>query len=251
MLKITYARTSKPGATEIVRALQAVGVEARLTQQVNGDINWGRYRAGTALNPDIRTSTDKLKMRELFKEHGVPTPKLFNLEEALDFLHAWNGNRAVIARPRHHARGSGMWFCYDEYQIQLAIEKGAVQFLEYLPDDQAPEEYRVHIFRGKSIRLVRKAFPGRNSCRGMFMGFYAQVPHEYTTEPVEGPKAWIREAAKQAAAATGLDFGAVDILGNPETKQAWVLEVNAAPGLGGTTSIAYAEAIKRWTEGEA
>jgi D-alanine-D-alanine ligase-like ATP-grasp enzyme len=44
--------------------------------------------------------------------------------------------------------------------------------------------------------------------------------------------------------ALGLDFGAADVLFNARRNQAYVLEVNTAPGLEGQTVNDYAEAFK-------
>ena len=45
--------------------------------------------------------------------------------------------------------------------------------------------------------------------------------------------------------ALGLDFGAVDIVINRDN-QPVILEVNAAPGIQGTTLENYKKAVQRW-----
>ncbi|MNY63636.1 hypothetical protein D3C86_2006230 [compost metagenome] len=47
-----------------------------------------------------------------------------------------------------------------------------------------------------------------------------------------------------AVNAIGLTFGAVDVIWNEYRHQAYVLEVNTAPGLTGTTLEKYAEAFR-------
>jgi hypothetical protein len=47
-------------------------------------------------------------------------------------------------------------------------------------------------------------------------------------------------AARTALIASGLDFGAVDVIWNEENKRAYVLEINTAPGLEGQTVEDYA-----------
>ena len=49
--------------------------------------------------------------------------------------------------------------------------------------------------------------------------------------------------AKKALAMTGLDFGAVDVIYNERLEQSFVLEVNTAPGLEGTTVDDYVAAL--------
>ena len=51
--------------------------------------------------------------------------------------------------------------------------------------------------------------------------------------------------AVNAVKALGLDFGAVDIIYNEKENQYYVLEVNTAPGLEGTTLIKYAERFSK------
>ena len=53
------------------------------------------------------------------------------------------------------------------------------------------------------------------------------------------PPASVVDAARRALEATGLDFGAVDVIYNARTEQAYVLEINTAPGLEGQTLDDY------------
>jgi len=54
----------------------------------------------------------------------------------------------------------------------------------------------------------------------------------------------VKEQAIKAVKMVDLDFGAVDIIWNERQKQAYVLEVNTAPGLEGQTVLDYAEMLK-------
>ena len=63
-----------------------------------------------------------------------------------------------------------------------------------------------------------------------------------TANPPEG----IVEQAKRSVIEAGLDFGAVDVIYNVHHKKAYVLEVNTAPGLEGTTLEVYARAISNF-----
>jgi D-alanine-D-alanine ligase-like ATP-grasp enzyme len=98
---------------------------------------------------------------------------------------------------------------------------------------EAAREYRVHVFKGKSIRISEKDFTEDG---------------EYVTRKPQHEIRHVRNAAKEAVAALGLDFGAVDILATDD--QCWVLEVNAAPGVGGTMPQLYADTFHRWNDGE-
>lgn len=208
--------------------LAIVDSSIMLNRGYRGDANWGRNLANTRLNPDISTVTNKRKMRDLFLMHGVPMPKLYTIDEA--YTAVLTGK--VVGRPDRHERGRGLWICSEAQDIERALQgnpskPAATHFMEYI---EAPHEYRAHIFQGKSIRISEKLFNEDG----------------YTTIKPTGEIKHVRKAAKQALEAVGLDFGAVDVLANEN--ECWVLEVNAAPGLGGTLPQLYAETFREWME---
>jgi D-alanine-D-alanine ligase-like ATP-grasp enzyme len=106
--------------------------------------------------------------------------------------------------------------------------------MAYVPHDH---EYRIHVFLGKSIRISEKKFSEGNK--------YTTIKPTCDRET----RKLLRTAAKQAVSAVGLDFGCVDALWGKDGK-AYVLEVNAAPGLGGTLPKLYAEVFEQWSGGE-
>lgn len=65
----------------------------------------------------------------------------------------------------------------------------------------------------------------------------------FKREGVVAPPACI-EAACDSLRATGLDFGAVDVIWNEQQGKAYVLEINTAPGLEGQTVTDYANFFK-------
>lgn len=110
-------------------------------------------------------------------------------------------------------------------------------------------EYRVHVGRTATeyqvISVQRKArrldvpkeevnWMVRNHQNG-----FVYVRNDFT------PRKVVIEAARRALAVTGLDFGAVDVVWNEHSNRAYVLEVNTAPGLEGTTVEDYAWFFKR------
>ena len=219
---ICYAKTSAPSAKLI--AEQSSDIVAKRCS--DGDVNWGRSKANTKLNPDITMATNKHLMRYAFKKHNVPTPELYTYETL---------KYPCIGRPDKHSMGRGFWKCNNLEEVAMAIKgtkrkKGATHFMEYI---DAPREYRVHIFKGKSIRISEKD--------------HTEF-HVYTTIRPTGNVNHVRDVAKRAVKALGLDFGAVDILAND--KQAWALEVNTAPGIGGSMPRVYATKFKEWFEEE-
>lgn len=106
------------------------------------------------------------------------------------------------------------------------------------------DEYRVHVFGEKilDIQQKKRIIEVRDEdvnwqVRNLANGF------TYARENVVAPECVIEEGLK-AMAASGLHFGAVDIIYNEHDKKAYVLEINTAPGLMGTTLEKYVEVFK-------
>lgn len=236
---ICYSGRSAPSAHKIAECSSDI----EITRSGRGDINWGRARANTELNPDISNVTNKRVMRELFREHNVPAPKMVTVDEIVGIDPYYQTAFTIVGRPDQHTQGRGFWLCRTPEEVRQAMrgktyrngkrKKAATHFMEYISKERAPREYRVHIFKGKSIRISEKIFDGPNS---------------YTTGKPRHEVRHVRKAAKKALEAVGLDFGAVDILANDS--ECWVLEVNAAPGLGGSMPKLYADTFARWERGE-
>lgn len=228
---LTYSGRSAPSAQLIADCSDDIVT----TRSSRGDINWGRSSANTTLNPDISSSTNKRIMRELFAENGVPAPKLYLDIEAIE--QAINSGGTLIGRSEYHSKGRGFWVVDSMSRVQIASrgtrkKKPATHFVEVVV---APREYRVHIFRGRSIRISEKQFNENGD------------KHDYITVRPQHNIGHVRKAAKKAVKAVGLDFGAVDILADDD--KCWVLEVNAAPGLGGSMPQVYADAFLNYVRG--
>jgi hypothetical protein len=102
-------------------------------------------------------------------------------------------------------------------------------------------ECRIHVFNGTVIdaqikRKVAGAEEVNTLIRNHHTGWvYCRDNYEASEE--------CKALAIAAVDAVGLDFGAVDIIYNDYHKQYYVLEVNTAPGLEGTTLTNYVKAI--------
>jgi hypothetical protein len=109
------------------------------------------------------------------------------------------------------------------------------------------EEYRLHMFRGKSIRAGKKVKQAVRDGR-------PQTSHDWIRSYDAG---WIinyegfsstkemRKLAAKALKALNLDFGAVDI-GKKADGTLIVFEVNRAPGIEGNSIAAYVKHIQAW-----
>lgn len=107
------------------------------------------------------------------------------------------------------------------------------------------QEYRVHIFNGEVLDVQRKGLredvnreDANWKIRNLANGFVF-VRNDGRPIPDD-----VIEQAKVAMTASGLDFGAVDVIWNERQNQAYVLEINTAPGIMGTTLENYARAFR-------
>jgi glutathione synthase/RimK-type ligase-like ATP-grasp enzyme len=106
-------------------------------------------------------------------------------------------------------------------------------------------EFRVHVFRGEVIDYIEKKKMASERRPAGFNPYVSSVNVGWVfarNNILDCPR--VRAIAIAAVNALGLDFGAVDIAyaeGNP-----FVLEVNTAPGLHGTTLVKYVNAVRRY-----
>lgn len=243
-MRIAYSGKSAPSA-HVIAAYGDDDISIERRSYGHADINWGRADTNATLNPNIENSTNKRVMRELFMEHGVPAPELSTEQQVREHMLVYANElyRKFIGRPDRHMKGRGFWVVDTLPTLEKALrgtkrKAPATHFMEYIEHDH---EYRVHIFKGRSIRISEKAWDEDDE--PMYRKSYT------TVKPgPDAPIKALRKAARAAVRALGLDFGAVDIITNDDG--VYVLEVNAAPGLGGSMPRVYAKTFKRWIEGD-
>jgi glutathione synthase/RimK-type ligase-like ATP-grasp enzyme len=124
---------------------------------------------------------------------------------------------------------------------RVVYTRGVKLATKYVPKK---EEYRVHVFNSKVLDVRRKVAKsgihiGDWKVRSHSNGFIFQK-NNIDPDPV------ILEQAVLAVNTCGLDFGAVDVIWNEFRKRAYVLEVNTAPGLEGSTIEEYAQAFSEY-----
>ena len=105
---------------------------------------------------------------------------------------------------------------------------------------QQRREFRVHVMDGQVIYVQQKK---RREGATELPEYSERIRNHHTgwiyaTSDINPNSACIQNAI-ESVRALGLDFGAVDIITRHE--EAWVLEVNTAPGLTGTTLETYAD----------
>jgi len=149
-------------------------------------------------------------------------------------------NSIWLARRNNHVGGSDL----------LGIRPGGAGDY-YSKKETLVEEFRLHMFDGKSIRAgVKRVRPeGRPNTGGAAHEWIRSYDAGWIIayEGFQSTKAQ-RELAASALTALGLNFGAVDI-GRKADGSLIVLEVNRAPGVEGGTAAAYANKIIAWARG--
>lgn len=218
-------------------------------------INWGGgggdlvrrleqqgHQICSIVNPPqkVNRAGNKLQAFEAMKDK-VSIPEFTNsFETAIEWVES---GIEVLGRRLRGSCGSDIVFYNDD----LERFTNSDFWVKY---KKKKDEFRVHVAFGKIIDVQRKAlrttdaegrpintanvdYRIRNLRNGfIFRRFDITVPNV------------VIEQAKNAVEALELDFGAVDVIYNETEGRGYVLEVNTAPGLEGTTLDNYAGAFR-------
>ncbi len=215
-------------------------------------INWGKGRVwapARALNMPERVElvVNKLSFfRFVSPRLAGDTPELPRVPQwTTDITEAreWCGvdargraRKVVVRRILNGHEGRGI----EIHSMPEDIPQAPL-YTRYIPKDS---EFRVHMVGGAVIdiqqKVLRRAVDPdtanravRNSANGfVFQRQGINVPED------------VKAQAILALAASGLDFAAADVVWNRRREQAYVLELNTAPGIEGTTVQSYANALR-------
>lgn len=203
-------------------------------------INWGSSRivrdiraAYTFNNPEnVAAAANKLSAFLNMEIDRVSIPEFTtNQHVAEQWLKA--GYSVVIRHVLNGHSGEGLEIITNT-NLKFEIPEAPL-YTKYIKKAQ---EYRVHVFHDNAFFIQRKArkkeVPDEQvnwQVRNLAGGFI------FANQDVELPNEALKEAIS-AVRALGLDFGAVDLILGSDGKY-YVLEVNCAPGLEGTSLIKY------------
>ena len=239
----------KPGsksARDLARALGVKRIKHKGSRFRPGPlktlINWGsrklpeEYFKCRILNHParVRGASDKLRAFEAMTP-GVSIPEYTNVPETAS---EWLSEGPVVARTVLNGKGG-------EGIVVVREGEGLPAAPLYTKYIKKKSEWRVHIFMEEVIMVQKKArkldVPDEEvnwEIRNHDNGFI------YQHMDIDPPLCVIEEASK-AVQALGLHFGGVDVIYNEHYGKAYVLEVNSAPGLEGTTLERYVEAVNK------
>lgn len=208
-------------------------------------INWGASRVPeevgkcTIINrPEaVYKASDKL---QFFENVACRKPNYFLHYEDASEHQEEAGCTIVVRNVLNGHSGEGIVLVEPgEY-----MPEDAPLYTEYVPKKQ---EYRIHVFNGQVIDVQRKArrrdvadedvnWKVRNNANGFVFArngdALGDVPSDVLVQSIA------------AVTSLGLDFGAADVIFNERSSSAYVLEVNTAPGLEGTTVSSYGNAFR-------
>jgi len=256
-MKSTFVYPYKVGSVSAAGLANALGVKR--IQHENSKfvgrkqktvINWGASLVPTTVlacriinHPEkVLLASNKLRFFSFLSDvedaPRIPDWTLDPLEAA-----SWLTNdqaKYVFARTNLTGHSGQGIVEYDNAEA-LAEAPAGVLYTKYIPKKL---EYRVHVSRlhgvfsiqQKAMRLEAENpnFRIRNLANGFI----------YKRENLGEISRDVSEQAVKAIAALNLDFGAVDVIYNKRKNQAYVLEVNTAPGLEGTTVLEYANVMR-------
>ena len=135
--------------------------------------------------------------------------------------------------------GDGIVIAMDE--SELVDAPLYVQYIKKL------REYRVHIARTNGSGVIfdyTEKKKRRDSDVGEYMIRNTANGYVFCRDTVVLEQE-VSRAARECFANSGLDFGAIDIIYNAHYERAYVLEINTAPGLEGTTLERYTQTLRR------
>ena len=184
---------------------------------------------GKTVNVCRNIALDKLATFRVLSDQGISTVPWTTDREVAK---TW---KRVVCRGTltgHSGQGISLWDRGEDLIPTVPL---------YTKYTRRSHEYRIHVFNGTVIdsqvkRKVRDVTDVNKYIRNKHTG-WVYCREDFT------PTDTLKQLAISAVAAVELDFGAVDIIYSKRDDTYYVLEINTAPGLEGTTLTNYVEAI--------
>lgn len=250
-IKILPYKIGSAGAKELARHLSEKLGKKVLRVSPDGSfkpkphnvvINWGcstqpvwNCEHFINLPMHVEIAKDKLESFIALEKGGVTHPEWATEKE---IAQSWLADGKIVV-VRHKLSG------HSGEGIELVFPDGKIPDAPlYVQYKKKAAEFRVHVFGDKVIDVQqkkrKKEFEKTEEAESYIRS------HDngwvFCREEIEEPE-HLRDIAIAAIQALSLTFGAVDVIYNKKENQCYVLEVNTAPGLEGTSLEIYANAI--------
>jgi len=243
-----YCDRASASLMTLIRGLREEGINAKRIKRRNSRyhkrsghtvVNWGCSSSlhSVDLNkPDCtKRASDKV---QTFENIGTMVPHTLSREEAEEWVDMDEDAVIMCRTLTSSSQGRGI--------VVAKVAEDIVDAPLYTEFIEAEREMRVHVFQGRVIDYTEKK---RLSTETREERGIQDDPSRYirnhsnhwifARSGVELPDD-VAEMCIDAVGHLGLDFAAVDVLVEPS----YVLEINTAPGLEGTTLAKYVEAFK-------
>lgn len=246
--------------------------------------NKGSFGKVKSLNDpnQILVNRDKFEALRIMHDKKVSVAGFVDAAKAIvDIKDKKNGVKfPLIGRTKYHQGGKGFWVCPTMTHIRAALDNGAKYFQNMI---EIKNEYRLHIFNGKTIYAVKKSKKSKEEYMASYITQELESqkklaekngnPFDEATAKLiiermakrkvaDGADMIIRSnklgwkfshvktidkalehEAIKALKALNLDFGAVDCCIDVNNTP-YIIEVNTGPGLEKTSFDTYVKAFK-------
>ena len=210
-------------------------------------LNWGYSGTFTGntdliINPPavVKFNSDKATSKYAMEVAGVPTPHV--MTPAMAELEMEERPRTMVGRRRRTSQGRHLHVAATINVVKagnLLTPRPVTHWCDWIDADQ---EFRVHVIADRVVKISQK-LGGEGDIRSHRNGWRFLQPEIPSAE-----RRKMRQAAKDAVTAIGLDFGAVDVLRDSSTGEVWVLEVNTAPAMTDPTSNTLDRYVRHITQ---
>lgn len=253
-IKIYPWKAGSNGAKALATALggKVLRRDTTYQQRLRDDvINWGSssipngVASMSVLNfPDaVRVASCKLATFNKLKESQVSIPEFTTDINVAKQWRASDPSTIVVCRSVLNGNsGAGITVC--EGGENLVAIPNVKLYVKYI---KKKTEFRVHVLDGVVFdvqeKRKRSGADANSRIQNLANGYVFCRGDIYQDAARD-------ELAVKAVNSLGLDFGAVDMIYNSRLGKYFVLEVNTAPGLEGTTLERYAKAFKEYLGGD-
>jgi glutathione synthase/RimK-type ligase-like ATP-grasp enzyme len=241
MLKILPYKLASASARELARALRVKRIRPDGNYRpgpMTTVINWGNSRAffhSRMLNKAeaVKKASNKLTALVCMKAAGITTP---DFTADINVAREWqeDGFRVMCRTLLGSHSGNGIVVAQPDDELTRAP-----LYTKYTKKDK---EFRVHVFKGRIIDVCEKrkrhGVDTTNSLVRTLNNGWVYCRENVIIADVG------KTLSINAVRALGLDFGAFDLISRGD--KYYVLEVNSAPGLTGTTIQKYVQALREY-----